>query len=91
MCARSRAGPRAWPGYRIGRAPRHFPRIFLVLLGIVSLCDCLGRWEVIRSSEDVTYSPFPVPKRGLRARLQRATTTRGAEEGGRRAPPGAAD
>jgi len=50
----------------------------------------LGRWEVIRSSEDVTYSPFPVPKRGLRARLQRATTTRGAEEGGRRAPPGAA-
>ncbi|KAG2584485.1 abscisic acid 8'-hydroxylase 2-like [Panicum virgatum] len=46
------------------------------------------RWEVIRSSEDVTYSPFPVPKRGLRARLLRATTTTGgAEEGGRRAPP----
>ncbi|RLN05548.1 abscisic acid 8' [Panicum miliaceum] len=47
------------------------------------------RWQVIGSSDDVTYSPFPVPKRGLRARLLRATTG-GAEEGGRRAPGAAA-
>ncbi|OEL13018.1 Abscisic acid 8'-hydroxylase 3 [Dichanthelium oligosanthes] len=32
------------------------------------------RWEVIGPSDDVTCSPFPVPKRGLRARLLRATT-----------------
>lgn len=32
------------------------------------------RWEVVGSSDDVTYSPFPVPKRGLLARLSRATT-----------------
>ncbi|KAG2579329.1 abscisic acid 8'-hydroxylase 3-like [Panicum virgatum] len=47
------------------------------------------RWQVIGSSDDVTYSPFPVPKGGLRARLLRATTGGGgAEEGGRRAPAG---
>ena len=27
------------------------------------------RWEVFGSSEDVEYSPFPVPRRGLRAKL----------------------
>ncbi|EES15128.1 abscisic acid 8'-hydroxylase 2 [Sorghum bicolor] len=32
------------------------------------------RWEVEGSSDDVTYSPFPVPKRGLQARLTRAAT-----------------
>ncbi|CAO2207006.1 unnamed protein product [Urochloa humidicola] len=37
------------------------------------------RWEVIGPSDDVTYSPFPVPKHGLRARLLRATTAGGAE------------
>ncbi|CAD6245485.1 unnamed protein product [Miscanthus lutarioriparius] len=30
------------------------------------------RWEVEGSSDDVTYSPFPVPKHGLQARLTRA-------------------
>ena len=32
----------------------------------------LGRWQVEGSSDDVTYSPFPVPKGGLQARLTRA-------------------
>lgn len=27
------------------------------------------RWEVVGSSEAVEYSPFPVPRRGLQARL----------------------
>ncbi|CAL4999315.1 unnamed protein product [Urochloa decumbens] len=50
------------------------------------------RWEVIEPSDDVTYSPFPVPKHGLQARLLRATTTAGGaeEEDGRRAPAAAA-
>ncbi|CAD6265192.1 unnamed protein product [Miscanthus lutarioriparius] len=30
------------------------------------------RWQVEGSSDDVTYSPFPVPKGGLQARLTRA-------------------
>ncbi|KAJ1268840.1 hypothetical protein BS78_07G164000 [Paspalum vaginatum] len=33
------------------------------------------RWDVIGSSDAVTYSPFPVPKRGLQARLRRAPPT----------------
>ncbi|WVZ92515.1 hypothetical protein U9M48_038572 [Paspalum notatum var. saurae] len=32
------------------------------------------RWDVIGSSDAVTYSPFPVPKHGLQARLRRAPT-----------------
>ncbi|TKW10752.1 hypothetical protein SEVIR_6G187400v4 [Setaria viridis] len=48
------------------------------------------RWQVIGSSDDVTYSPFPVPKRGLRARLLRATTAGAAEDYGCRAPAAAA-
>jgi (+)-abscisic acid 8'-hydroxylase len=33
------------------------------------------RWEVVGSSDGVQYSPFPVPRRGLRAKLWK-------EEGG---------
>jgi len=32
----------------------------------------IGRWELEGSSDDVTYSPFPVPKDGLQARLTTA-------------------
>nr|CAB3483240.1 unnamed protein product [Digitaria exilis] len=39
------------------------------------------RWEVMEPSDEVTYSPFPVPKGGLRARLLRATAG-GVEDGG---------
>ncbi|CAO2163034.1 unnamed protein product [Urochloa humidicola] len=46
------------------------------------------RWEVMEPSDDVTYSPFPVPKHGLRARLLRATAG-GVEDDGCRAPAAA--
>lgn len=36
-------------------------------------CWCFGfcRWEVVGSSDDVEYSPFPVPRHGLLARVRR--------------------
>ncbi|KAF8654419.1 hypothetical protein HU200_061602 [Digitaria exilis] len=37
-----------------------------------SIASCAA-WEVMEPSDEVTYSPFPVPKGGLRARLLRAT------------------
>ena len=71
------------------RTPRHFFFFFWFSHLCHAWRDCLGRWQVIGSSDDVTYSPFPVPQGGLRARLLRATTGGGgAEEGGRRAPAG---
>jgi len=58
-----------------------FPRTMQLLFGSAAcliffrrlLIWCLlGRWQVEGSSDDVTYSPFPVPKGGLQARLTRA-------------------
>ncbi|XP_051204888.1 abscisic acid 8'-hydroxylase 2 [Lolium perenne] len=36
------------------------------------------RWEVVGSSDGVEYSPFPVPRRGLRAKLWKAEGDGGA-------------
>ncbi|XP_062194974.1 abscisic acid 8'-hydroxylase 2-like [Phragmites australis] len=46
------------------------------------------RWEVVGSSDEVAYSPFPVPKLGLQAKLWKDTA--GAEENCTPAPAAAA-
>lgn len=50
----------------------------------------LGRWQVIGASDDVSYSPFPVPAGGLRARLLRAKISAEDYNDGHRAPAAAA-
>uniref|UniRef100_A0ACD5ZUD1 Uncharacterized protein n=1 Tax=Avena sativa TaxID=4498 RepID=A0ACD5ZUD1_AVESA len=54
------SGVHACPGNELAK---------LEMLVLVHRLVTTYRWEVVGSSDDVEYSPFPVPRRGLRAKL----------------------
>jgi len=45
------------------------------ILTLVSCACSICRWEIVGSSDEVEYSPFPVPKHGLPVRLWRDNRT----------------
>ena len=45
------------------------------ILTVVSCACSICRWEIVGSSDEVEYSPFPVPKHGLPVRLWRENRT----------------
>ncbi|KAL6661280.1 hypothetical protein ACP70R_000664 [Stipagrostis hirtigluma subsp. patula] len=56
------SGVHACPGNELAK---------LEMLVLVHRLVTAYRWEVVGSSDEVAYSPFPVPRHGLRARLWR--------------------
>ncbi|XP_062192913.1 abscisic acid 8'-hydroxylase 3-like [Phragmites australis] len=58
------SGVHACPGNELAK---------LEMLVLVHRLVTAYRWEVVGSSDEVAYSPFPVPKRGLQAKLWRET------------------
>ncbi|KAL5231607.1 hypothetical protein ABZP36_030383 [Zizania latifolia] len=56
------SGEHACPGNELAK---------LEMLVLVHRLVTTYRWEIVGASDDVEYSPFPVPRRGLKARLWR--------------------